>query len=249
MFNAASAGVLALQLDSLMVPVEVLGTPLQTFMVTVTAPTPGEATFAAAPTAVVHDADAVGVGVADLVGVGLAVGDWVGVPGWDGLAVPVGSPVPVGLGHCGRLRRQSNQPWCRLVVRFSSRLLVGRAEAPPQLPLGRADGSPGRSDDPADGLVEAQISSVPQPVSPAEAGTASFRPISSVEPATVLTIATVVLRRTVFSEHGEEWPQPDTGTSRGGAGGPVTRAWWYEGCAGRRDSDRAEVSWPSGPAH
>ena len=89
MFNAASAGVLALQLDSLMVPVEVLSTPLQTLMVTVTAPTPGEATFAAAPTAVVHDADAVGVGVADLVGVGLAVGDWVGVPGWDGLAVPV----------------------------------------------------------------------------------------------------------------------------------------------------------------
>jgi hypothetical protein len=69
--------VLALQLDALSVPVEVLTTPEQTLMVTVTEPVPGEATATALPAAVVHAGVvvAVGDGVADRVGDVVAVGD------------------------------------------------------------------------------------------------------------------------------------------------------------------------------
>jgi hypothetical protein len=74
-----SAAAFADQLDVLNEPVEVVSTPPQTLMVTVTAPAPGDATFAASPVAVTH------VVVADVVGV--AVGLFVAVAVGDAVAV------------------------------------------------------------------------------------------------------------------------------------------------------------------
>jgi hypothetical protein len=94
--------VLSSQLDWLSVEVAVLTAPSQTLMVTVTAPTPGEATFVALPATVEHEGEPGAEGDGGAVGVGDVSGGEVGSLGsavgselWVGDALVVGRPVGV----------------------------------------------------------------------------------------------------------------------------------------------------------
>ena len=173
-----SAAVLVDQLDWLRDPVEVLTAPLQTLMVTVTAPTPGDATLDAVPVNDEHEAVALCVGVA--VG-GVVVGGTV-VGGVDAEREAVGDAA-VGL---------ADRDGCPVTLPLG----VTQAPAPRCLPRRRSAVAETEADPEAHGWAVAVISW-------AEAGKANLMPMIRVDPAMEPTIATVVLRRTMISEGDE----------------------------------------------